>query len=279
MVAPPLVFVCVFILVPIVIAVFLSFTNWNGFTSPDWIGPRNYTRLFEDPETAYAAGLTAIITVVGTVLCNVFGLGVALLVNGRSKFNSSMRAVVFYPHVIGAIIIGFLWSSILSTNGAANALLRSLGLDPLPFLADPTWAVVSVIAVLVWSMFGVNVILYLAGLQTIPDSLLEAARLDGASDWQIFWKVKLPLLAPVVTVNIVLVVVALLRVYELILALTDGGPAGRTQSIVFHMLSTSFGRAQLGYASAQAVVLLGVIVTLTIIITSLRRRSEEAVSA
>lgn len=280
MLAPPLILVTGLILVPIVIALYLSFTNWDGFTDPPtMVGFDNYVRLTQDPAVLRAAGLTGVITIVGAIACNVLGLGIALLLNRNTRFNAFMRVLVFYPYVIGPVILGFLWSSILGTDGAVNSILGSLGQDSLPFLADPTWATVSVIAVVVWSSFGVNVVLYLSGLQTIPESLVEAARIDGASGWQIFWRIKLPLLAPTVTVNIVLVVIGLLRVYELILALTAGGPAGQTRTIVYNILTSSFENSQLGYGAAQSIVLMIVIVAVTIGITSARRRSEEAVSA
>ncbi len=205
------------------------------------------------------------------------GPGVALLLNRNSRLNSILRVLVFYPYVVGPVILGFLWSSILGTDGAVNAVVGAK--HSLPFLSDPTWAVATVICVIVWSSFGVNVVLYLAGLQTVPDSVIEAAKIDGASPWQTFWRVKLPMLAPTVTVNVVLVVIGLLRVYELILALTAGGPAGETQSFVYNILTSSFDNTQLGYGAAQSVVLMIVIIVVTVGITSARRRSEQAVSA
>ncbi|MFC1433959.1 carbohydrate ABC transporter permease [Streptacidiphilus sp. N1-3] len=278
MMAPPLVLVVCLIVVPIVIAVYLSFTDWNGFTTPlHLVGFRNYVRIIHDPAVAHAAFVTLLVTVVGTVACNVLGLGVALLLNRNTRLNAVLRVLVFYPYVVGAVILGFLWSSILGTNGAVNALLGAK--HALPFLSNPTWALATVICVIVWSSFGVNVVLYLAGLQTVPDSVLEAARIDGASAWQTFWRVKLPMLAPTVTVNVVLVVIGLLRVYELILALTRGGPAGETQSFVYNILTSSIDNTQLGYGAAQSVVLMIVIVAVTVGITAARRRSEQAVAA
>ncbi len=280
MTGPSLILVIAFVLIPIVVAIYLSFTDWDGFTiPPNWIGFGNYSRLFKDQSVLSAAALTLVITVIGTLLSNIVGLGFALLVNGQSKFNAFMRVIVFYPYVVGPIIIGFLWASILGTNGALNSLFAPSGEGGLPFLSDPAWAIASLIGVLLWSSFGVNVVLYLAGLQTVPESLLEAAKLDGASAWQTFWQVKLPLLAATVTVNIVLSVIGLLRVYEVILPLTDGGPAGTTQSVVFHILSTSFNNSELGYGAAQSVILMIFIVAITLGITSARRKSEAAVAA
>ncbi|MDN4614557.1 sugar ABC transporter permease [Leifsonia sp. F6_8S_P_1B] len=280
MITPALALVALFVLIPIAIAVYLSLTDWDGFTiPPSWVGVTNYERLFTDGEFLRASGLTVAITVVGTLVCNALGLGLAVLLNKSTRLNALMRILVFSPYVIGPVILGFLWASILGTNGAVNGLLRSAGADGLPFLADPTWAVVTMVLVIVWASFGVNVVLYLAGLQTIDASLLEAATIDGATPWQTFWRVKLPVLAPTVTLNIVLAAIGLLRVYELVLALTNGGPAGATQTVVFTILTTSFNRSQLGYGAAQSVVLMIVIIIVTVAITQLRRRSEEAVSA
>jgi raffinose/stachyose/melibiose transport system permease protein len=280
MVAPALILVTAFILIPIVIAVYLSMTNWDGFSpSPDFIGFKNYSRAFSDASVGYAAGVTAIVAVVGTLLCNVFGLGAALLVTKSTRINAFLRGVLFYPYIIGAVIIGFLWSALLGTNGAVNSVLTGLGLPTVPFLAQPGWALASVIFVIVWSGFGVNMVLYLAGLQTIPDSLIEAATIDGASRWQTFWKVKLPILAPVVTINIVLTMITLLRTYELVLSLTRGGPAGKTQTIAYYILNISFTQGKLGYGAAQAVLLMIVIVIVTVAITSFRRRAEQDVAA
>ncbi|MFD5717248.1 carbohydrate ABC transporter permease [Streptomyces sp. NPDC127036] len=278
MMAPPLLLVVALVVVPIGIAVYLSFTDWNGFTTPPHhVGFRNYVRLTEDSAVRHAAFVTLLITLVGTVACNVLGLGVALLLNRNTRLNAILRVLVFYPYVVGPVILGFLWSSILGTDGAVNAVVGAK--HSLPFLSDPTWAVATVICVIVWSSFGVNVVLYLAGLQTVPDSIIEAAKIDGASPWQTFWRVKLPMLAPTVTVNVVLVVIGLLRVYELILALTAGGPAGETQSSVYNILTSSFENTQLGYGAAQSVVLMIVIIVVTVGITSARRRSEQAVAA
>ena len=280
MLAPASILVGGLIVIPLFIALYLSFTNWDGFTLPaQFVGGHNYIRLFQDPAVLHSVGVTLLITAIGTIACNVLGLGLAIALNRNTRLNAFLRVLVFYPYIIGPVILGFLWSSILGTDGAVNSVLGQLKLAQLPFLSDPTWALVTVICIIVWSSFGVNVVLYLAGLQTVPESLIEAATIDGASPWQTFWRVKLPMLAPTVTVNIVLVVIGLLRVYELILALTAGGPAGSTQSFVYSILSSSFQNSQLGYGAAQSIVLMVAIIIASVGITAGRRRSEQAVAA
>lgn len=271
---PAIVMIGVFMLTPIALAGYLSFTDWDGLTpDPRHVGWDNYTRLLSDTDVAGAAVVTLIVTVLGTLLCNTAGLGLALLLNRPGRLTVLLRAVVFYPYVIGPIIIGFLWSAILGANGVIARL------HPLPFLADPEWAIGSIVAVVVWSQFGVNVVLYLAGLQTIPVQVHEAARMDGAGPWQTFRSVTWPMLAPSVTVNLVLVLVALLRVYEIVLALTAGGPAGRTSTFAFLILSESFRANDLGYGAAQAITLMVLIGGLALGLTGLRRRAEEAVTS
>ncbi|WP_205650393.1 carbohydrate ABC transporter permease [Actinoplanes solisilvae] len=277
---PATIMIVLFMIVPIVLAAYLSFTDWDGLTpNPQSVGWDNYTRLLHDADVGHAAIVTLIVTVVGTLACNAAGLGLALLLNRPGRLNTVLRAVVFYPYVIGPIIIGFLWSAILGANGAIAHVFSNAGHSPLPFLSDPTWAIGSIVAVVVWSQFGVNVVLYLAGLQTVPPALHEAARVDGAGRWQTFRSVTWPMLAPSVTVNLVLVLVGLLRVYEIVLALTGGGPAGRTNTFAFLILSESFRANHLGYGAAQAITLMVVIAALALGLTALRRRAEDAVTA
>ncbi|MFJ2915269.1 carbohydrate ABC transporter permease [Streptomyces sp. NPDC087228] len=278
MVGPALAAIVAFILIPVVVAGRLSLTDWDGFSdNSKFVGLDNYVQLFHDPDVASAAYVTLVIAVVGTVACNVLGLSLAVMLNGQGRVKAMLRGLFFYPHVLGAVIIGFLWSAILSSEGAVNTLLTAAHRSKIPFLSDPQWALAAVVFVVIWSTFGVNVVLYLAGLQTIPESLLEAARIDGASRWQTFRQVVLPMLAPTVTINVVLVLVQLLRVYDLVLAMTDGGPAGHTQTYAYLVLSESFLNGKIGYASAQSIVLMIVIAVLAVVIVSLRQRSEKAV--
>lgn len=280
MAAPSVVMVGVFVLLPIAIAFYLSLTDWNGFSeNPNWVGWGNYRAMAEDPYVIRSAQFTAIVAIVGTIACNVAGLGLALLLARPTRTNSFLRALFFYPNIIGAVILGFLWSAILGSNGALNAVISGITGSGIPFLADPALAGASVIFVIVWSSFGVNLVLYLAGLQTIPDSLLESARIDGATKWQVLRLIKIPLLAPVITINLVLVLVSLLRTYDVVLALTAGGPAGRTETVAYQILNTSFSSAKLGYGSAQAIVLMIVTVAIAVSITSYRRRAEKDVAA
>jgi ABC-type sugar transport system permease subunit len=277
MAAPAIVLYTVLLVVPIGVAAYLSLTDWDGYSpNPALIGLANYARLVEDPEVLRAAGVTLLVAAAGTVALNGLGLGLAVLVNGASRFNSFLRLAFFYPHVISVLAVGFLWSAILGANGAVNALLTGRGWSALPFLSDPEWAMGSMIAVLVWAGFGVNLVLYLAGLQAVSPDLVESARIDGATRWQIFHNVTLPALRPVVTLNVVLSLVMLLKTYDLVVSLTGGGPAGSTQTAAYLILWDSFHSNELGFGSAQAVVLMLLTAGLALSVIGIRNRTDLA---
>ncbi|MGW8949495.1 carbohydrate ABC transporter permease [Streptomyces sp. NPDC055709] len=278
MVVPATVLYAVMLAVPVGLAVYLSLTDWDGFSAdPGFVGAANYTDLLTDPGLQRAATVTLLLAGAGTLGLNALGLGFALLLNRPSRLNSFFRMVMFYPHVLSALVVGFLWSAILGTTGAVNSLVTSRGGEVLPFLSDPDWALATMIAVVVWAAFGVNVVLYLAGLQAVPHSLTEAARIDGAGRWQVFRHVTLPALGPSVTINVVLSLVTLLKTYDLVVSLTAGGPAGQTQTVAYLILWNSFHDGRLGFGSAQSVVLMLVTAVLALAVTRLRRRGETAV--
>jgi multiple sugar transport system permease protein/raffinose/stachyose/melibiose transport system permease protein len=273
-----LVFLAMFI-VPMVLAFVLSLTDWNGYSlNFTFIGFDNYAEAFRNPRTVDAAVFTAVVALVGTVLCNGVGLLIAALIAGNSRANTLLRTIFFYPYIISALIIGFLWSAMLSPQGAVNGLLDHLGVGPVPFLTEVGFAKASVILTIVWSHFGFNMILFLAGIKSVPTEYYEAATVDGASRWQQFRNVTLPLIAPVFTVNLVLTLVGLLKVYDVVLALTDGGPAGSTQTIVYQILRDSFAQSELGFGAAQSVILLLVTAVLGLAVTFARRGAEKKVT-
>jgi multiple sugar transport system permease protein/raffinose/stachyose/melibiose transport system permease protein len=266
--------------VPLGLSGYLSLTDWDGYTAhPGLVGLEHYRTLLHDPEVRQAAWITVVLAVIGTLATNALGLAVALVISAPGRLNTVLRTVFFYPYVISALIIGFLWSALLSTNGAVNTLLHSAGHAGLPFLSQPGWALASLIGVVVWSGFGFTLVLYIAGLHTVPASLLEAARIDGAGRWRTLRSVTLPMIAPVVTVNVVLTLVTLLRSYDLVLSLTGGGPAGTTQTAAYLILAQSFQDNALGYGSAQSMVLTVVTGIAALAITLLRRRADDNAGA
>jgi multiple sugar transport system permease protein/raffinose/stachyose/melibiose transport system permease protein len=186
---------------------------------------------------------------------------------------------MFYPHVLSLIVVGFLWSAILGPQGAVNSVLENLGSSPLPFLSDETWALATLILVIAWAQFGVQLLIYLAGLQAVPAELLEAARMDGANRWQTFRHVTWPALAPSVTVALITSMISLLKTYDVVVSLTGGGPAGSTKTFAYQILAVEFPKRQVGLASAEAVVLILVAAILAFGVLALRRRHDQGAQA
>lgn len=276
MMGPAVLLYTLMTVVPVGVAIYLSLTDWDGFSTASFTGLDNYKHLFDDPSSSDAWYVTGLIAVVGTVLMVGLGLVYALALKGRSRTNSFFRAVAYFPHVISALILGYLWAAILGTNGAINNTLAKFGIEPLGFLFDEKFALISLIAVIVWAGFGFNVVLFVAALQTVPAELLEAAAIDGASKRQINLRIVIPMIAPVVTVATVLNLVGLIRAYDIVVSLTGGGLTGSTQTFTYLILARSFEGTKVGYATAQAVFLMVVSAALALLVTALRNRQDQA---
>jgi multiple sugar transport system permease protein/raffinose/stachyose/melibiose transport system permease protein len=279
MVLPALVVFVGLLVVPVGYAVYYSFTDYNGFPTqtPEIVGFDNYVRLFESADVRGSMVVTAIVAVAGSMVINAAALGLGLLLWRTTRFTAFARVVMFYPHVLSLIVVGFLWSAILGPQGAVNSLLENLGGSPLPFLSDETWALATLILVIAWAQFGVQLLIYLAGLQAVPAELLEASRMDGANRWQTFRHVTWPALAPSVTVALITSMISLLKTYDVVVSLTGGGPAGSTKTFAYQILAVEFPKRQVGLASAEAVVLILVAAILAFGVLALRRRHDQGV--
>lgn len=259
--------------VPVVLMVVFSFTNWNGLSGERLFnGISNYAAAFRDPTLLHAYEISVIIAVAGVVLLDVVGLALALGVAGASRANFIYRTVLFYPFILSAVAVGFLWNALLSYGGAANAVLHALGFAPVQFLGNAGLALASVTVVSVWQLLGFTVVVMVAGLQAVPGELLDAAQVDGATRSQTFRHVTLPMIVPTVTFNSVIVLVFLLRSYDIVVALTGGGPAGATETVAYKIINDAFSQGQLGYGSAQSVLLIGLTALVAFASIALRRR-------
>lgn len=276
LVAPAALLVTCFLVAPLVLAMYFSLTDWDGFSvNPPWIGLANYRAVFADPQVWRSVRVTGVISVAGTTLVTGLALTLAALIDRPGRLSSLFRAVFFYPHVIAAIAIGFTWNSLLSRQGPVNYLLGLVNIGPLPFLAHPRWALWSLVGVLVWQTSALSLILFLGAMRGVPGDLYDAASIDGATAFQQFRWVTLPSIAGTVTVSIIIQLAAYLRVYELVLALTSGGPAGSTETIAYQILSVAYLNNQLGRGAAEAVLLFAVTVVLAVVLLIRRRAKDE----
>jgi len=280
MAGPAFALFTILMIVPLIMAICYSFTNWNSLSSTlQFVGLANYRKVFSG-----GAGMmrplvvTGVLSLAGTVVINVVAVTLAMLMNRPGRLYKLYRSAVFYPYVVSAIISGFLWSAILNPQGAAEHLLHGLGLGAAPFLTNGNWAVGCLVLVISWNSIGFSLVLYLAGMQTIPSELIEAGQVDGAGPWRRFHDIIWPLLSSTVTVNIVLVLIGLFQTYALVLALTNGGPDGQTQTVAYQILAIGYANGELGYACAGSVVLMVGTAALAAAVIGYRRRKESSLT-
>lgn len=276
MIWPAVLVFAAFSLAPLAIGIYLSTTNWDGVNSPHFLGLANYRQVWHSTDFRSALLLTLLVGGCGVVLQNVFGLGLALLVNRPGRLARLYRALFFYPVVLTAIAIGFLWHALLDYQGALNSVLTALHIGRIDVFGSPHSAIAAMVLVTVWQQVGFAMVLYLAGLQSIPADLGAAAAIDGANRWQSLRHITLPMLAPSVTIAVVLGLTGYLKLYELVIALTNGGPAGRTETAVMRIFTDAFTNARPGFAAAEGIVLAVVTAVLSVAIIAYRRRAEQA---
>lgn len=258
--APTLCLFLGFVAVPVVAVVLTSFTRWTGFdiSGIEWLGLENYSGLLSDPTFLRAFLHTLIFTVATTVLLNAVGLGLAVLVNTRAPGTAFLKAVLFLPVLLSPVIVGLMWSGLLrGVGGGLNQFLDLIGLinQPVFWLGDGRFALAAIILATLWQFAGYDMILYYAGLQNVPDTLLEAADLDGARSWAKFVHVVMPSLYHVMSVVVLLNIIGGLRIFDIVYVMTRGGPSRSTEVLATYMYEQGFQLNAMGVASAIAVII------------------------
>jgi raffinose/stachyose/melibiose transport system permease protein len=260
LVGPAVVFFVGFVILPVLMAAYYGFFRWSGFgPATEFVGLRNYVTIFSDPNFQSALLHNGFIVVMSLVLQGPIAIGLALLLNRKMRGQSVIRVLIFVPYVIAEVVVGTGFSLLLSTNGAANGMLENLGLGALTqdWLADPAIAIWTLMAILTWKYVGFAVILFLAGLQGIPEELYEAAAIDGASYWQIQRRIALPLLAPTLRIWAFLSVIGALQLFDLVYIIWGqyvSSVAG-TNTMAIYMVVTGRNAGNFGYGNAVAVVI------------------------
>ena len=246
------------VLVPSVRGVYYAFTDWDGL-DPDlsFIGLGNFVEMPRDPAAVQAIWHTLLIAGSITIIQNGFGLLLALGVNAAIRSRNVLRVFLFAPAVVTPIVTAYLWRNLLGPDGAVNSLLGTVGLSSWEqdWLGDPQLALWSVVGVVVWQFAGYSMVIFLAGLQSVPREIYEAADMDGASPVRRFWSVTRPLLAPAFTVNLMLSIIGGIKLFDQVYALTNGGPGHATDTISTLIFKDAFTLGEFGYSIALAVVL------------------------
>jgi raffinose/stachyose/melibiose transport system permease protein len=267
-------FVC-FNTIPLIRGVIYSFTNFRGFGSYDWVGLRNYADLFTDARVGKSYLFTFKLAIVTTVVVNVVSLVLALALNSKIRAKSFFRGAYFLPNILGSLVVGYIFNYFFTY--IVPALANMLGIKSLStsILASPSKAWIGVMIVCAWQAVAMNTIIYISGLQTVPEDVYEAGDLDGATGWKRFWNLTFPLIIPFFSINMVLCVKNFLMVFDQIMALTKGGPAQSTESISYLIYNNGMAGGQFGFQSANAVVFFIVIVVISVAQMKFTSKKEE----
>ncbi len=265
--SPTLVIVSVFIFFPIVFSFYLSFHEWNMFGgSREFVGLANYARLLGSGEFWQVFGTTTVYTIATVPLNMAIALAAAIFLERKLRGKKFLRAALFTPVIISWVAAAVIWRWVFHPNiGLLNHALELLGIPAVNWVNDPTAALFSMIIVGVWKTFGINMILFSAGLAGIPNHYYEAAEIDGAGPIAKFWRITVPLLSPTTLFILVLSIIGSFQVFDLVWVLTHGGPLGSTKVIVFYLYEQAFQFFNMGYASAIAYVLFALLFVVTML--------------
>jgi len=251
----------------------VSFTNFRGYGEFDWVGIRNYTDLFTDARVGKSYLFTFKLAIVATIVVNVLSLVLALGLNSKIKFKSALRGMYFVPNILGALVVGYIFNYFFTY--ILPAVVKMMGGKGDSILASSKWAWVAIVIVCAWQSVAMNTIIYISGLQTVPEDVYEAGSLDGATGWKKFKNLTFPLILPFFTINMVLCMKNFLMVFDQIMALTKGGPAQSTESISFLIYNNGMAGGQFGFQSANAVVFFVVIVVISVLQMNFLGNKEE----
>ncbi|MDQ0058585.1 carbohydrate ABC transporter permease [Paenibacillus harenae] len=267
-----------FVIVPTVSSMYLSLTSWDGVSSDiRFIGLSNFVEIWNSERVHNALKNTLLMAVVLVLLENIVAMALAIFVDQVRWFRNLFRSVFYFPVLLSGIVMGFVWTIILNYNfGVLNQLLDVVGLGELKadWLGNPDFALLSIILSTVWKSAGYYMIIYLAGLQSIPQDLSEAASIDGANRWQQFRHITFPLLAGAMTVCIVLSMISALKIFDQIAVMTDGGPGFETETLTYIIYKVGFGELRQGFGTALAQVLFVLIMIVTVIQVKFLRKRE-----
>jgi len=273
---PALLLLSLFIFYPFCRGIIMSFTNWDGFSQDySYVGIEKYKEILSNPAMLNIFKNTLIYGIGSTIFQNIIGLGIAILLDQKIKAKSLARIIVYMPAIISALIMGFIWYFFFQFNGGAiNDVMKVLGLTPVNWLEKGSRAVWIITGVNTFQYLGIAMIIYLAGLQAIPKDYYEAASIDGSRGWSTFWHITLPLLMPAITISVVMNIIGGLKLFDVIMAMTSGGPGFASQSLSTMMYTLYFIRQDAGGAAALGNIMFLIILAISFIVLKYLRGKE-----
>ena len=262
----PIVLLLVFMVIPVCMSFYYSFTNYDVVSRADFVGISNYKKIFQDRYFFIALKNTFVYTITSVPLGIISSLGAALLLNMKKSGTTLFRTFFYLPVLCSAVATANIWAWLLNPqSGLINNFLRFLGINGPAWLYDARWAMLAVIIMSVWMSFGSNMIIFLAGLQGVPENLYEASRVEGANRWQIFYYVTWPMISKTTFLVSTTLIINCFQVFDQAYMLTKGGPGNATMTLVYYIYNNGFGSLKMGYATALSVVLFIIIFTLSYI--------------
>lgn len=258
---------------PLIKGVIYSFTNYKGYGVYDWVGFRNYIDLFQDARVGKSYLFTFKLAIVTTIVVNIISLLLALGLNSKIKGKSALRGMYFIPKILGALVVGYIFNYFFTY--ILPAMTKAVGGSGSSMLSSTKWAWVAIVVVCAWQAIAMNTIIYISGLQTVPEDVYEAGAIDGATGFQRFKNLTFPLILPFFTINMVLCMKDFLMVFDQIIALTKGGPAQSTESISYLIYNNGMSGGQFGFQSANAVIFFIVIVFISVFQMNFLGKKEE----
>lgn len=267
-------FVC-FNTLPLIKGFIYSFTNFKGYGSYEWVGLRNYVDLFTDTRVAKSYLFTFKYALLGTILTNVISLIIAMGLNSKIKGKSVLRGIYFVPNVLGGLVVGYIFSFIFTY--VLPVVGQSLGIEVLSssMLSSVSKAWIAIVIVGCWQAIAMNTIIYISGLQTVPEDIYEAGAIDGVTGWRKFKDLTFPLIIPFFGINMVLSMKNFLMVFDQVMALTKGGPSQSTESISYLIYNNGMSGGQFGFQSANAFLFFVVIVVISVVQMTVMNKKEE----
>lgn len=255
-----------FIVYPVLKSLYISFFDWDSLATKEFVGLGNYIKLFSDSTFKVSFWNNIHYTVVTVPLSIIFGILIAMLMNTKIRGIQFFRVVYFLPQITSMVAIGIVWTTVLANYGPINQFLMTLGMEnPPQWLSSSTWALISVEIVSIWRSMGYNAVILLAGLQGVNAELYEAAKIDGAGAFRRFFSITLPMLSPTIFLCLVMQLIGSFKVFDTIMAMTQGGPGRATNVLTYYIYQRAFVDWRFGYASAIAYVLFAIIMVLTLI--------------
>ncbi|MDM5340575.1 sugar ABC transporter permease [Fictibacillus enclensis] len=265
-IAPNIILFLTFMVIPIFFTFYISFQQWGMFGKPNFIGLDNYSRMFGDKVFWISLRNTVYYTAGTVPFSAALGLIGALMLNQKVPLRAVFRTIFFAPVVVSLVAAGLIWSWMFNPNyGLFNEILSKFGIQGVDWLSSTTWAMPAVILTTLWVRIGYCLVIYLAGLQAVPDSLYEAADMDGANGWQKFWRITLPTIKPTTTFILVMEIIHGFMVFDLVFTMTKGGPGYSTTVIVQYIYQKAFTEGEMGYASAIGTFFFFVVMMLTLV--------------